>query len=145
MPTSTYLSNPGFNILTTAPSTFTDLTDQCTSAMVTVKYDALESTAFGNTSRVYTAGLGDHEITVELFMSYQTSETYAALSALVGTACTVNIATSQTALTTPTATAPKFTLTGTYLEALPVIDAALGELSSISLTFKGGVYSVATS
>tara|TARA_R110000868_G_scaffold146250_1_gene367033 strand:+ start:835 stop:1272 length:438 start_codon:yes stop_codon:yes gene_type:complete len=145
MATSTYLSNPGFSILTTAPSTYTDLTDQTHAATVTVKYDALESTAFGGTSRVFTSGLGDHEFTVELYMSYIATETYASLSALVGQACTVNVATSQAALTSATTTAPKFVLTGTYLESLPVIDAKLGELSTISLTFKGGVYSVVTS
>jgi len=145
MATSTYLSNPGFNILTTAPSTYTDLTDQCHAATVTVKYDALESTAFGSTSRVFTTGLGDHEVTVELYMSYATTETFASLSALIGQACTINVAASQAALTTPTTTAPKFTLTGTYLESVPVVDAKLGELSTISLTFKGGIYSAATS
>ncbi len=144
MATSTYLSNPGFNILTTGPSTYTDLTDQCHAATVTVKYDALESTAFGGTSRVFTSGLGDHEISVELYMSYATTETYASLSALIGQACTVNVATTQAALTAPTTTAPKFTLTGTFLESVPVVDAKLGELSSITLTFKGGVYTVTT-
>ena len=134
MPTSTYLSNPTFTV------NAVDLSDQCTSATLTVKYDALESTAFGGTSRVYVAGLGDHELTVELFMSYAASETYATLAALVGTATTVVMKPTSSAVG---ATNPSFTLTGTYLEALPVIDAALGELSSISLTFKGGTYAAA--
>ena len=109
---------------------------------MTVKFDALESTAFGGSSRVYTAGLGDHELTVELFMSYAASETYATLATLVGTATTVIMKPTSAAVS---ATNPSFTLTGTYLEALPVIDATLGELSSISLTFRGGVYTAATS
>ena len=134
MATSTYLSNP------TCTINSVDLQDQCHAATLTVKYDALESTAFGGTSRVFTAGLGDHEFTVELYMSYAASETYATLAALVGTATTVTI--KPTSGTTG-ATNPAFTLTGSYLESLPVIDAKLGELSTISLTFKGGVYSVA--
>jgi len=133
MPTSTYLSNPTFTVNSV------DLSDQTTSATLTVKYDALESTAFGGSSRVYTAGLGDHELTVELFMSYAATETYATLAALVGTATTVVMKPTSAS---PGATNPVFTLTGTYLEALPVIDATLGELSSISLTFRGGVYTV---
>ena len=136
MPTSTYLSNPTLTV------NAVDLSDQTTSATLTVKYDALESTAFGGSSRVYTAGLGDHELTVELFMSYAASETYATLAALVGTATTVIMKPASGATS---ATNPSFTLTGTYLEALPVIDATLGELSSISLTFRGGVYTVSTS
>ena len=68
MATSTYLSNPSLTV------NAVDLSDQTTAATLTVKYDALESTAFGSTSRVYTAGLGDHELTVELYMSYAASE-----------------------------------------------------------------------
>ncbi|CAB4135350.1 hypothetical protein UFOVP290_12 [uncultured Caudovirales phage] len=134
MATSTYLSNPSLTV------NAVDLSDQTTSATLTVKYDALESTAFGSTSRVYTAGLGDHELTVELFMSYAATETYATLAALVGTATTVVMKPTSSAVG---ATNPSFTLTGTYLESLPVIDAALGELSSITLTFRGGVYAAA--
>ena len=136
MATSTYLSNPSLTV------NAVDLSDQTTSATLTVKFDALESTAFGGSSRVYTAGLGDHELTVELFMSYAASETYATLATLVGTATTVVMKPTSSAVS---ATNPSFTLTGTYLEALPVIDATLGELSSISLTFRGGVYTAATS
>jgi hypothetical protein len=135
MPTSTYLSNPSVTINSV------DLSDQATSATLTVKFDALESTAFGGSSRVYTAGLGDHELTVELFMSYAATETYATLAALVGTATTVIV--KPTSATT-SATNPSMQLVGTYLEALPVLDATLGELSSISLTFRGGVYSAST-
>jgi hypothetical protein len=134
MAISTYLSNPSLTV------NAVDLSDQCTSATLTVKYDALESSAFGNSSRSYVAGLGDHELVCELFMSYAASETYATLAALVGTQTTVVMKPTSSAVG---ATNPSFTLTGTYLEALPVIDASLGELSSISLTFKGGTYAAA--
>ena len=133
MATSTYLSNPSITVNSV------DLTDQTTSATLTVKYDALESTAFGGNSRVYVSGLGDHELTVELFMSYAATETYATLAALVGNVTNVVLKPTGSAAS---ATNPQFTLTGTYLEALPVIDATLGELSSISLTFRGGTYTV---
>ena len=136
MATTTYLSNPTLTVNSV------DLQDQCHAATLTVKYDALESTAFGGTSRVYVAGLGDHELTVELYMSYAASETYSTLASLVGSTTTVTMKPTSGATS---ATNPSFTLTGTYLEALPVVDAKLGELSSISITFKGGTYSVATS
>ena len=134
MATTTYLSNPTLTV------NAVDLQDQCRSASLTVKYGALESTAFGSTSRVFTAGLGDHELTVTLLMSYAASETYATLATLVGTATTVTMKPTSSAAS---ATNPIFTLTGTYLEALPVIDAAYGELSEIDITFKGGTYTVA--
>lgn len=136
MSSSTYLSNPVVTINSV------DLTDQATSATLTVRYDALESTAFGDTAHKFTAGLGNHELTVDLYMSYAASETYATLAALVGTTTTVKV---KPASGSASATNPEMTLTGAYLEALPVANAAMGTLSTISLTFKGGVYSVATS
>ena len=139
MATSTYLSNPGVMINSV------NLTDQCTSATVTNRSSALESTAFGSTSRVYTAGLYDQEITLDLYMSYAATETYATLAALVGTTTTVKVATTDAALTTATATSPRFELVGTFLEELPVINATMGELSTISVTFKGGVLTTVVS
>ena len=136
MATTTYLSNPVVTINSV------DLSDQATSAVLTVRYEALESTAFGDTSRKYVAGLGSHELTVDLYMSYAASETYATLASLVGTTTTVKVKPASGAAS---ATNPEMTLTGTYLEALPVANAAMGTLSTISLTFRGGVYSVATS
>jgi len=133
MATSTYLSNPAVLVNTVS------LTDQCTSATVTNTAEALESTAFGGTSRVFTAGLFNQEITLDLYMSYASAETYQTLAALVGTTTTVVISNTVAGLTVPAPTEPRFTLTGAYLEALPVINATMGELSTISIVFKGGV------
>jgi hypothetical protein len=99
----------------------------------------LESTAFGSTSRVYTAGLANNEITMDLYMSYAATETFATLSSLVGTTTTVKVSNTVAGLTTASATEPRFELVGCYLEALPVINATMGELSTISITFTGGV------
>jgi hypothetical protein len=82
MATSTYLSNPGVEVNSVS------LTDQCTSCTVTSTIESLESTAFGSTSRVYTSGLANNEITMDLYMSYAATETYATLAALVGTTTT---------------------------------------------------------
>jgi len=139
MASATYLSNPGVMINSV------NLTDMCTSATVTNRSSALEATAFGSTSRSYVAGLFDQEITLDLYMSYAATETYATLAALVGTVTTVKVATTDAALTTATATSPRFELVGTFLEELPVINATMGELSTISITFKGGVLSTIVS
>lgn len=131
MATSTILSNPVVTVNSI------DLSDQCRSAELVVHYDQLESTAFGGTSRVYTAGLGDHQLTLELYMSYAASETYATLKSLVGTTTTVVV---KPAVGADSATNPGLTLTGTYLSELPHVF-TLGELSVISVVFNGGVYS----
>ena len=83
MATTTVLSNP--TVLINA----VDYTDQCTSAVFTTRYESLEATAFGDTARKYTKGLGNHELTVTLMLAYDTSEVEANLSALVGTTTTV--------------------------------------------------------
>jgi hypothetical protein len=135
MATSTYLSNPVVEINTV------DLTDQCTAATFTHRFDQLEATAFGDDDRKYVKGLGNHEVTISLFMSYEATETYATLAALVGTATTVSVkATDATA----SATNPEFVLTGAFLAELPVANATMGELSTVDITFVGGVYSVVT-
>jgi hypothetical protein len=137
MATTTYLSNPDVIIATV------NLRDQCTSAVLTQTVEALESTAFGDIARFMSPGLQSNELTLTLYMSYAASETYASLKDLVGTQ--VSVIVSPTAPATPgtySATNPGFTLTGTYLESLPVINATMGELSTIDITFTGGAYTV---
>ena len=72
-----------------------------------------------------------------LFMTYAASEVYATLKALVGTRTTITLKPTSAAAS---ATNPTFTLTGAYLENLDVLNATVGEISSIDLTFTGGVY-----
>lgn len=139
MATSTYLSNPGVMVNSVS------LTDQCTSATVTNMAEALEATSFGGTSRVFVSGLFSQEITLDLYMSYAAAETYATLAALVGTTTTVKVSNTVGGLTTASPTEPRFELVGAYLESLPVINATMGELSTISITFKGGVLSTIVS
>jgi hypothetical protein len=139
MATSTYLPSPGVKINSV------DVSDQCQGAVVTQVQTALSSSSFGSTDSFYVTGMTDHTIELEMYMSYAASETFATLSALVGTQTTVIVATTAAALTTPTATAPKFTLTNCYLAELPLVNATLGELSVISLSFQGGTLTTATS
>lgn len=135
MATSIALSNP------TVTVNGVSLTDQTTAAVFTQRYDQLESTAFGSGSRVYTSGLGNHELTLTLYMSYASNETYATLKDLVGTTTTVIVKPADAPDST---TNPGFTLTGTFLAELPVINMTLGELATCDVTFVGGVYSTDT-
>jgi hypothetical protein len=128
MATSTYLSNPVVTV------NAVDLTDQCTAATFTHRFDQLENTSFGKTARTYQAGLGNHEVVLTLYQSYIVGETYQTLAALVGSTTTVTVA--------DVAAGEVFTLTDCYLTEMPVINATLGELSTIDVTFVGGTYSV---
>jgi hypothetical protein len=134
MATSVYLSNPNVTINSV------DLRDQCTSATLNYVYEQLETTAFGDTARKYGAStvtsLQNNSVEIELYQSYAGSETEATIYGLVG--ITTNIVLAP-ATGVASATNPIYTLTGAYLESHTPINASLGELSTITLTFTGGV------
>lgn len=131
MATSTYLSNPVVTVNAVA------LTGFCTSASIVRTQESIDTTVFGTTSREYSSGLANNECTMSLFMTYGTSEVYSTLKALVGTRTTVTLKPTSAAAS---ATNPTFTLTGAYLESLPLVQGAVGEMAQIDITFTGGVY-----
>lgn len=130
MATSTYLSNPVITINSV------DLSDQCTGATINQRYNQLSNTAFGDTAMKYTAGLQDNSVTLELYWSTASTETYASLKSLVGTTTNITIKGSSAATS---ATNPLGTLTGGFLAELPVVY-TLGELATCSVTFSGGTW-----
>lgn len=132
MATSVFLSN--LNALTVNS---VSLADQCTGITFTNLKESLDVTSLTDTSRVNKGGLFNNEVTMTLFQSYVTGETYATLAALVGTQTTVVATVVDGAVT------KVFTLANCYLESLPVISANLGEMSTVDITFTGGQYSVA--
>jgi len=128
MATSTFLSN-----LTSLTVNSVDLLDQASSMTIDNVYESLDKTAFGSTSRSYTAGLINNTITLTLYNSYATAETYSTLASIVGSTTTIVASVTQGAVT------KTFTITGCYLETLPVVNGSLGTLSTVDLTFTGGV------
>jgi len=135
MASATYLSNPVVSIAGT------DLTDMCSAASLNHLVEALEDTSFGTTSRTYTSGLANNEVTLTFYASYAATETYATLQPLVGTKTTVEL---TPASGSESATNPKLVLTNCYLESLPVINASLGTLSTFDITLTGGVLTIDT-
>ena len=138
MATSTYLSNPVVLIGATSAST-TDITDQVSACTVNYIVEALEDTAFGSTARTNTAGLQSNSATLTLYASFAATESYALLSVLVGTKCYIKVTPASGG---NTATNPGFELTNTYLSALPVINANLGELATYDIELMGGAYTI---
>ena len=136
MATSTYLSNPVVTI-GTASGTAVDITDQVSAVTVNYVVEALEDTAFGSTARTNTAGLQSNSATLTLYASYASSESYAILAPLVGTKCYIKVKPTSAA---DSATNPGFELTNTFLSALPVINANLGELATYDIELMGGTY-----
>ena len=140
MATTVYLSNPTVTINSV------DLQDQCTSATVNYVYEQLETTAFGDTARKFggsaVTSLQNNSVEVTLYQSYVASETEATIYSLVGITTTLVIKPTSAAVS---ATNPSYTLTGAYLESHTPINASLGELSTLTLTFNGGNLVKATS
>lgn len=132
--TVTYLSNP--TVTVTSPSAMT-LTDHCSAATLTLTAEALENTAFGQTSRTFTAGLYSNELTLTLFQGYGATEVETMLNSMFGVASTIVI---SPAGASETPSNPEYTLTGCYLETVTPIMATVGELSVVEATFKGGTY-----
>jgi hypothetical protein len=99
--------------------------------------ESIDTTSFGQTSREFSSGLANNEVTMSLFMTYGASEVYATLKALVGTRTNVTLKASSA---TTSATNPIHTLQGCYLESLPVMQTTVGEISQIDITLTGGVY-----
>jgi hypothetical protein len=129
MATTTYLSN-----LSALTVNAISLVDQCTGIVFTQLRESLDKTTLTDTGRTYTGGLYNNECTMTLFQSYAASETYQTLAALVGTATTVVATVTEGAVT------KTFTLANCYLESMPVVNGALGELSTVDLSFTGGTY-----
>lgn len=132
MATTTYLSNP--TVLIGA----VDVSDQCSAATLTVGYDSLEATAFGDTGRKYVKGLESVEVTLTLFNSYGAAEVEATLFDVVGDGTTV--LTISPAGTTESATNPEYTITNAMMANFTPINATVGELGTVEVTFTGGTW-----
>ena len=133
MATTTFLGNATINL--TVGATTTDLTDNCSKCEISLTKEALETTAFGGTARVFTAGLENNEVTLTLFNSYGAGEVEAILYSAWGTAATLVISPSGT---TESASNPEYTITNCFLEKITPINSAVGELSVVEAVFKGG-------
>jgi hypothetical protein len=140
MATSVYLSNPNVTINSVV------LQDQCTSATLNYVLEQLETTAFGDTARVFggsaVTSLQNNSVEIELYQSYEASETEATIYGLVGIQTTIIVAPASGVAS---ATNPIYTLTNCYLSAHTPISASLGELSTVTLSFAGGVLTKAVS
>lgn len=132
MATTTYLSNP--TVLIGA----TDFSDQCKAATLTIGYDQLETTAFGDTGHKFTQGLQSVEVSLTLFTSYGTGEVEASLYAALGTGTTTLVLSPSGP--SESASNPEYTISNAFLASFTPINATVGELSEIEVTFVGGTF-----
>ena len=129
---TTYLSNPTVFIGSLNASSV------CSSATLTVGYDSLESTSFGDAGHQFVKGLQSVEVTLTLFAAYGAAEIEASLFAAVGTGTTTLILSPAGSTEGPAN--PEYTITNAMLASFTPINATVGELSTFEVTFTGGTW-----
>jgi hypothetical protein len=138
MATTTYLTNPTVNLAPTTGGTLVDLTDQCNSATITIGYDSLESTAFGDTGHRFVPGLQTVAVDLEMYLSYGSGEVEATLYANLGTGTTTLVISPAGLSEGPSN--PEYTIINMQLVNFTPIAGAVGELSMVTASFVGGTF-----
>lgn len=136
--TTTYLTNPTVTITPATSGTLFDATSVTSSATLTVGYDPLESTSFGDTGHVFVKGLQAVEVTLTCYAYYGTTSIEATLFAALGTGTSTIV--MSPAGPSETASNPEYTITNTMLSSFTPINGSYGELSMIEVTFTGGTF-----
>jgi len=136
MATTTFLSNATINI--TQGATTTDLSDQGNACTITVGYDPLESTAFGDTGHRFTQGLQTVDVSIDFFLSYGATEVEAILASCLGTGTT--ILTISPSGTSETASNPEYVITNCMLSSFTPINSTVGSLATVTAQFTGGTW-----
>lgn len=108
-----------------------DVSSWLTSGSWNEQFAELETTAMGDSRVTMIAGLGSGSISLELHQSFAATETYDSLNALLGTVTTVTFTPTSSAVATDN---PKKTVDVLVTE-LPFVDGAVGDLSTISVTW----------
>jgi len=136
MATSTFLSNATISI--TQGATTTDLSDQGNACTITVGFDSLESTAFGDTGHRFTQGLQTVDVSIDFFLSYGATEVEAILASCLGTGTTVLTISPSGA--TESATNPEYVITNAMLASFTPINSTVGSLATVTAQFTGGTW-----
>ena len=136
MATATFRSNATINI--TQGATTTDLSDQGNAVTITVGYDALESTAFGDSGHRFTQGLQSVDVSIDFFLSYGAAEVEAILASCLGTGTT--ILTISPSGTSETASNPEYVITNAMLANFTPINSTVGSLATVTAQFTGGTW-----
>jgi hypothetical protein len=136
--TTTYLTNPTVTIVPATGVAVFDATAVTSSATLTVGFDSLESTSFGDAGHFFVKGLQTVEVTLTCYASYGATSVEAALTAALGAG--TSVITISPAGATESATNPEYTITNTMLASFTPITGSYGELSMIEVTFTGGTF-----
>ena len=108
-----------------------DLSTYCTSVTVNYAKDSIETTAMGASGHVFTGGLQNNSVALELQNDEAVGKTMETLFAAVGSG-------SNTLVIKNTTSGATFTCSNMFLESSTPVAGAVGELAMQSVTFTGG-------
>ncbi len=130
---TTYLASP------TVLIGVVDVTAMCSGATLTVGYDSLESTSFGDLGHLYVKGLQSVSVELTMFDYFGAGSAEATLFAATGTGTTTIVISPAGA--SESATNPEYTCTNMMLATFtPLGSATVGELAVIQASFVGGTF-----
>jgi hypothetical protein len=132
--TTTFLSNA--TIAITQGATTTTLSGQANTVAVTVGYEPLDSTVFGDTGRRMTQGLQSVDVSIDFFLSYGATEVEAILYSCLGTGTTT--LTISPSGTTESASNPEYVISNCMLASFTPINSTVGSLSTVTAQFTSG-------
>ena len=108
-----------------------DLSSYVTSVTVNYEKDAIEVTAMGAVGHVFTGGLQNNSVTLEMQNDEAVGKTMETLFAAVGSGANALVIKNTTSGAT-------FTCSNMYLQTSSPVAGTIGELSMQSVTFTGG-------
>lgn len=126
-------TNASVQLAPTTGGTKINLSSYVTSVTLTYEKDAIETTAMGATGHVFTGGLQNISVALELNNDQATSSVLETLWSNVGTGTS-----ELTISNTTTVGDQKFTIVNAYLASSTPVNGAVGDLSKQSVTFTGG-------
>jgi hypothetical protein len=120
----------------------TDLSTSITNITLETKYDIIETTTFGNTSKTRVAGLADNSISLDFLQDFAASSVEATIYPLLGTVQTIIV---KPVSGTTTTTNPQYTVSALISDWTP-LKGAVGQLATASVTWPiSGTIAKATS
>lgn len=111
-----------------------DLSSYVTNVTFTYEKDQVETTAMGATGHVYTGGLQNLSVAIEMNQDLAAGKVFDTIYSAVGSGSNTLVVKSLSS-GSPN---PTLTVSNSFLPSAPVVQGATGDLAKTSVTFVGG-------
>lgn len=111
-----------------------DLSSYVTNVTFTYEKDQVETTAMGATGHVYTGGLQNLSVAIEMNQDLAAGKVFDTIYSAVGSGSNTLVVKSLSS-GSPN---PTLTVSNSFLPSAPIVQGAVGDLAKTSVTFVGG-------